>query len=83
MFITMMYGLGMPILFLVAAFNFANQYICERIAISFCYQQPPLLDDNLSKSVLRILKWSPILFLFNGYWMLTNRQIFENKFSFV
>jgi len=36
MYITMMYGLGMPILFPVAAFNFANQYLCERIVVAFC-----------------------------------------------
>jgi len=83
MYITMMYGLGMPLLFPVAAFNFANQYLCERIVVAFCVRQPPALDDKLTKNALDKLKWSPILFLFNGYWMLSNRQIFENKWSFI
>jgi hypothetical protein len=76
MFITMMYGLGMPILFPVAAFNFLNQYLCERIIVAYTVKQPPALDDKLTINALEKLKLSPILFLFNGYWMLSNRQIF-------
>ena len=83
MYITMMYGLGMPILFLVAVFTFINQYVCERIGIAYFYQQPPAYDDILSKNALQMIKKSAIFFLFNGYWMLTNPQIFENKFSFI
>jgi hypothetical protein len=82
-YITMMYGLGMPILFPIAAFNFFNQYVCERIIISFCARQPPALDDKLTINALEMLKWSPILFLFNGYWMLSNKQIFQNTWTFI
>jgi hypothetical protein len=35
MYITMMYGVGMPILFPIAAFNFLNQYICERLIVAY------------------------------------------------
>jgi len=35
MYITMMYGVGMPILFPIAAFNFLNQYLCERIIVAW------------------------------------------------
>ena len=34
-YVTMMYGVGMPILFPVAAFNFMNQYICERWIVAY------------------------------------------------
>jgi hypothetical protein len=30
-----------------------------------------------------MLKWSPILFLFNGYWMLSNEQIFKNTWFYI
>jgi len=83
MFITMMYGLCMPILFLVAAFTFLNQYLCERIGIAYFYQQPPAYDDMLSNNALKMIKRSAPFFLFNGYWMLSNRQIFENSFTFI
>lgn len=34
-YVSMMYGAGMPILFPIAAFNFLNQYICERIIVAY------------------------------------------------
>ena len=33
-FITMMYGAGLPILFPLAALNFFNQWVCERIIVA-------------------------------------------------
>lgn len=83
MYITMMYGLGMPILFPIAVLNFINQYICERIIVVYEVRQPPSLDDKLTKNCISMLKWSPLLFLFNGYWMLSNHQIFLNTWSYI
>lgn len=34
-FITMLYGIGMPLLFPIGAFNFFNQWVCERIIIAY------------------------------------------------
>ena len=83
MFITMMYGVGMPILFPIAMFNFLNQYLCERIIIAYTMKLPPVLDDKLTQNALEMLKWAPLLWLFNGYWMLSNRQIFKNEYSLI
>jgi len=81
MFITMMYGVGMPILFFLAVVNFINQYICERTIIAYAMKQPPALDDKLTKNCVDMLKWAPLLWLFNGYWMLSNKQIFQNEYT--
>jgi hypothetical protein len=43
--VTMMYGVGLPILFPIAAFNFLNQYVCERIIVTYQTKLPPALDD--------------------------------------
>lgn len=81
-YMTMMYGVGMPILFPVAAFNFMNQYLCERIIVAFTVPLPPALDDKLSKNMIALFAFSPLLMLFNGYWMLSNPEIFANKYEF-
>lgn len=81
--ITMMYGVGLPILFPVAAFNFFNQYICERIAVSQQVKLPPALDDQLTNNAIAKISWAPLLFLMNGYWMLSNPEIFENKWDYI
>lgn len=81
--ITMMYGVGLPILFPVAAFNFFNQYVCERITVSQQVKLPPALDDQLTNNAISKIAWAPLLFLCNGYWMLSNPEIFENKWDYI
>lgn len=41
--------------------------------------QPPALDDRLTKNTIEMVKFAPLLMLFNSYWMLSNQQIFKNK----
>jgi hypothetical protein len=33
---------------------------------------PPALDDKLPKNLIAVMKWAPLIMLFNGYWMLSN-----------
>ena len=51
-YITMMYGLGMPILFPIAAFTLFMQWICERTVVAYCVKQPPAMYDTLSNNAL-------------------------------
>lgn len=82
-YITMMYGMGMPILFPVAVINFLNQYFCERVIVAYCMKQPPALDDKLIRNCIKMLRWAPLFFLANGYWMVTNPQIFDNAYFWI
>lgn len=34
-YLSMMYGIGLPLLFPIGAFNFFNQWICERLAVAY------------------------------------------------
>ena len=36
------------------------------------------MDDKMTVNAMKLFSYTPILFLFNGYWMLSNRQMFEN-----
>jgi len=81
-YITMMYGVGMPLLFPLAAFNFFNQWITERIIVAYQVRLPPALDDKLTNNCIGMLKGAPLMLLFNGYWMISNRQIFTNAWSY-
>lgn len=81
--VTMMYGVGLPILFPIAAFNFLNQYVCERIIVTYQTKLPPALDDQLTNNEISKISYAPLLFLINGYWMLSNPEIFENKWEFI
>mmetsp|Transcript_16102 Transcript_16102/g.25007 ORF Transcript_16102/g.25007 Transcript_16102/m.25007 type:complete len:124 (-) Transcript_16102:564-935(-) len=41
------------------------------------------MDDSLTKNALNLAKWAPTFLLFNGYWMLSNRQIFADHWTFL
>jgi len=78
-FVTMMYGLGLPILFPIAAFAYFILYLCARYQVAYTYQMPPALDDLLTKNAINLLIFSPILLLLNGFWMLSNKQFFDSS----
>ena len=71
-YITFMYGIGMPVLFPIAALAFLNNWICERLIVSWYMRLPPALDDHLIKNILMMLKYAPMIFVMNGYWMISN-----------
>jgi hypothetical protein len=81
LFVSMMYGLGMPLLFPISALALFMAYVCERISAAFIARQPPAMDDALTKNALSMAKYAPLLLLANGYWMVGNRQIFANTWS--
>jgi hypothetical protein len=77
-FVTMMYGMGLPILFPIAAFSFFTLYCMEKLLLHYVYREPPMYDEKLNKNALSILTYAPILFLAFGYWMLSNKQLLGN-----
>jgi hypothetical protein len=79
----MMYGTGLPILFPIAAFTYFNLYTIERLLVAYFVQLPPTFDDKMTKNAVSILRWAAILELFFGYWMISNKQIFQNIYSLV
>jgi len=54
-YVTCMYGAGMPILFPIAAFNFFNQWMVERILVAYVVRQPPALDAKLTQNCVAML----------------------------
>lgn len=72
-YVTMMYGLGLPALFPIAFVSFFVFWATERWQLAYHYQLPPAMDDKMTVNAISLLSYTPILFLFNGYWMLSNR----------
>lgn len=81
-FLAMLYGLGMPIMFPMAALIISNQRLAERAQVAFVMREPPAMDNALSKSVLGILKFAPLCLLFNSFWLLENKQFFDNVWNY-
>lgn len=77
-FMTMMFGVGLPILFPVAAASYGVLYCLENFMLYYVFKQPPSYDEKLNDSVLENLSWAPLFMLGFGYWMLTNQQLMQS-----
>ena len=77
-FVTLLYGTGMPLLFIFAVLTFLGTNIMDRILLAKFYQQPPNFDISLSKKVNGVLPIAGILHLLMGYWMYTNPYLTSN-----
>jgi len=82
-YIAFFYGIGLPLLFPIAAMSIFSQWVNERFNVAYVNKLPPTLDDKLTNNAINMLKWAPLLLCFNGYWMLSNQQIFNNKWHFL
>jgi hypothetical protein len=47
-FMTFMFGAGMPILFPIALGSFLIFYVVERLCLAYSSQKPPMFDDQLN-----------------------------------
>lgn len=77
-YVSCLYGVGMPILFPIGLLTFFNMLICERLYLAKFVKMPPMMDDVLAKNSVAMMKFAPLLMIINGYWMLSNKQIFHN-----
>ena len=77
-YITFMYGFGMPILFPIAMLSFLVLYVVERFMLFYGYALPPMYDERLSQDVLDKLQFAPLLYVCFGYWMISNQQLLSN-----
>jgi len=82
-YIAFFYGIGLPLLFPIAAASIFSQWANERFNVAYVNKLPPTLDDKLTKNAINMLKWSPLFLCFNAYWMLSNHQIFVNSWAFI
>ena len=77
-FITFMYGFGMPILFPIACGSFIVLYMVEKSLLFYGYRLPPMYDERLSQDVLNKIQFAPVLYLVFGYWMAASQQLISN-----
>lgn len=82
-YVACLYGIGIPLLFPIAAIALANTWLNERIQTAYQVVQPPAMDDTMTNNAMGLLKVAPIILLVNGYWMLSNRQIFANYWHYI
>ena len=77
-FVTFMYGLALPWVFPIGLITLIIDYVIEKICIVYYYKDPPSYDNKLNDTAISLMKWAPLFMFSVGYWMFSNRQMFEN-----
>lgn len=80
-FVSFIYGIGCPVLFIITFISLVIMYTFERINLAYWHPKPPMYGKAMNTQVLGILKWAPIFMLLSLYWILGNNQMFGNELS--
>lgn len=72
-YVTMVYGLGLPLLFPIALLSYFIFWAVERYMLAYVYRKPPNMDEAMIKNGMKMLRFIPFMFLFTSYWMVGNR----------
>lgn len=77
-FVSLLYGTALPILYPIALLSMCVLYTAERVQVFYFYKQPPALDEKLTMSTLKVMMLAPVMYMFANYMYLGNQQIFGN-----
>lgn len=87
-FICFTYGFSMPILFLFGTVSLISQYIIDKILVTYFYKQEVLHNDKLTRTVIQINKFAPVIFfisagatLAQNYCAMTNDLIIPLQYT--
>lgn len=81
MFVAMLYGSGMPILYLIAAIFYGAQYWVDKYLIFYYHRKPEMLDQYLAKNTVMLYKYAALLHFIGGTLMITNSAILPSADS--
>jgi hypothetical protein len=74
----MFYGFGLPLIPITVFVCLICTFTIDKAAAIFYHRKPPLYDFTLNKDSVIFLKWGAFLYVSIAYWMLTNKQMFNN-----
>ena len=80
-FVTLMYGTGMPLMYPIALLTCVVIYVVDRYCLLYLHPKPPEYDYQLNQNALNIMTHAPLFGFGFGYWMLSNQQIFYNRIA--
>ena len=75
LFVTFLYGSGIPSLYIVALANFFVTYWVDKYLVLTYYSKPAFLDESLALRILSLFKFAIILHLIGGILMYANSNI--------
>ena len=71
-FITFLFGPGMPLMFPIATAGLCWNLFTERLRMAYSYTKPPMYDASLTQKTLNTLGYAPILYFIMSIWLFSN-----------
>lgn len=65
-FVAMLYGPAIPILFPICLLKLIAFYACERFLLAYSYRMPPTYDETINKDTISLLSWAPLYYAFSA-----------------
>ena len=84
MSISLFYGAGIPILYIVTFVGMFIQYVLDRLLVCYFFREPPTYDDRITQIANQALKFIGTFSLLGVWFQLRNESIFgksENSSS--
>ena len=78
-FVTFMFGFGIPLMFPIATVAMYVLSCTEEYNLYYFYRQPPMYDDTITQKILALMRLAPFCYFITAYWMLSNQQILSNE----
>jgi len=78
-FVTFMFGLGLPMLFPYALLAIIVLWVSEKALFFYSYRLPPMYDASLGTNVINKMKVAPIFMMVFGYWFFSSNQLLNNR----
>lgn len=78
-FVTMMFGLALPLLFPYAVLSLSILWFSEKLLFFYSYRLPPMYDISMGKNVLKIMQVAPLIMMLFGYWFFSSNQLLKNE----
>ena len=78
-YVTFLFGAGLPILFPIAYVSLLGFYITEKLCMAYSNRIPPMFTTEANQATMKILMGAPMIYCAVGAWLFSNQQIFENS----
>lgn len=77
-----MFGPGIPELFIIGFLAISMLQAVEKYSLAYYHRVPSKFDASLNDNIVKDLHWPPLLYSLIGFWMFSNKQLFDNNIVF-
>ena len=71
-YVTFLFGPGVPILFPIAYVSLLGFYVTEKLCMAYSNRIPPMFTTEANQATMKILLGAPMIYCFIGAWMFSN-----------